>query len=281
MPTIPRQVTLTNSSVDVLNAIRNSASVDYRNYVPIATPDADSVRAIGAILMDNVALRNEFVTAIINRIGRVLVTSKLYDNPWAMFKKGILEFGETTEEIFVELAKPFQYDPEEASAKFAKRELPNVRSAFHVLNYKKFYKDTIQNNSLKTAFLSWEGVTDLISKIVEKMYTSANYDEFMVMKYMIAKKIIDGQMTVNAVAAIADENMKSIVSTIKGISNDMTFMKDKYNIAGVKTHTAKNDQFVIINSKFEAQMNVEVLAAAFNMDKAQFAGQRAPCHSVR
>ena len=86
MPNKPALVTLTNSSVDVLNAIRNSASMNYQNYVPIATPDADSIRKIGAIIMDNVTLQNEFVNALVNRIGRVIVTSKLYDNPWASFK---------------------------------------------------------------------------------------------------------------------------------------------------------------------------------------------------
>lgn len=167
MPNKPALVTLTNSSVDVLNAIRNSASMNYQNYVPIATPDADSIRKIGAIIMDNVTLQNEFVNALVNRIGRVIVTSKLYDNPWASFKKGMLEFGENIEEIFVELAKAQQYDPSVAENQFAKRVIPDIRSAFHILNYKKFYKNTIQNNSLRQAFLSWDGITDLIAKIVE------------------------------------------------------------------------------------------------------------------
>lgn len=272
MPNRPALVTLTNSSVDVLNAIRNSASMNYQNYVPIATPDADSVRKIGAIIMDNVTLQNEFVNALVNRIGRVIVTSKLYDNPWASFKKGMLEFGENIEEIFVELARAQQYDPSVAESQFAKRVIPDIRSAFHVLNYKKFYKNSIQNNSLRQAFLSWDGITELIAKIVESMYTAANYDEFNVMKYMVARKILDGRMFVKQVDAVTDANMKSIVSAIKGISNDLTFMSTKYNVAGVHAYTNKDNQYLIVNSKFEAQMNVEVLASAFNMDKAEFAG---------
>ena len=272
MPNKPALVTLTNSSVDVLNAIRNSATMNYQNYVPIATADADSVRKIGAIIMDNVALQNEFVNALINRIGRVIVASKLYDNPWASFKKGMLEFGESIEEIFVELAKAQQYDPSVAETQFAKRQIPDIRSAFHILNYKKFYKNTIQNNSLRQAFLSWDGITDLIAKIVESMYTAANYDEFNVMKYMVARKILDGRMYVKEIKPVAEANMKDIVSTVKGISNDLTFMSTKYNVAGVHSYTNKDNQYLILNSKFEAQMNVEVLASAFNMDKATFAG---------
>lgn len=272
MPTKPALVTLTNSSVDVLNAIRNSATMNYQNYVPIATPDADSVRAIGAIIMDNVTLQNEFVNALVNRIGRVIVTSKLYDNPWSSFKRGMLEFGENIEEVFVELAQPYQYDPAVAETQFAKRELPDIKSAFHILNYKKFYKNTIQNNSLRQAFLSWDGITDLIAKIVEAMYTAANYDEFNVMKYMVAQKILEGRMAITNIDPVVSDNMTAIVSDIKGVSNKLTFMSTEYNIAGVHSYTNKDDQFLIVNSKFEAQMNVEVLATAFNMDKAEFMG---------
>ena len=97
MATKPKIVTLTNSSVDILNVIRNNATINYKNYVPVATPDAESIREIGAVIMDSPQLQNEFLSALVNRIGRVLVTSKMYDNPWSMFKKGTLEFGETIE----------------------------------------------------------------------------------------------------------------------------------------------------------------------------------------
>lgn len=274
MPTVPKQVTLTNSSVEILNTIRDNATVNYQNYVPYATPDADSIRKIGAIIMDYPALQNEFLSALVNRIGRVMVTSKTYENPWAMFKKGFLEFGETIEEIFVNIAKPFQFDPAVAETDVFKREIPDVRSAFHIMNYQKYYKTTISNDQLRQAFLSWEGITDLIARIVDSMYTGANYDEFQTMKYMLARYILDGRMYPVTIQAVTSANMNSIVSSIKGISNKFEFLSDAYNPAGVKTHSVKNDQYMLVNSDFDATMNVEVLAAAFNMSKAEFLGHR-------
>lgn len=274
MPTKPQIVTLTNSSVDILNVIRNNASQNYRDYVPLATADADSIREIGAVIMDYPNLQNEFLSALVNRIGRVLITSKMYDNPWSMFKKGMLEFGETIEEIFVNIAKPYQFDPEVAESTVFKREIPDVRSAFHIMNYQKYYKATIQNDQLRQAFLSWQGITDLIAKIVDAMYTGANYDEFQTMKYMLAKRIINGQLYPVTIPTVQTDNMKSIVSTIKSVSNKFEFMSSKYNLAGVQTHTKKAEQYLIVNSKFDAEMDVEVLASAFNMDKAEFAGHR-------
>lgn len=274
MATKPKIVTLTNSSVDILNVIRNNATINYKNYVPVATADAESIREIGAIIMDSPQLQNEFLSALVNRIGRVLVTSKMYDNPWSMFKKGTLEFGETIEEIFVNIAKPFQFDPNVAETNLFKREIPDVRSAFHIMNYQKYYKTTIQNDQLRQAFLSWQGITDLIAKIVDSMYTGANYDEFQTMKYMLAKHILNGRMYPVTIPAVTEANMKSIVSTIKGVSNNYEFMSNKYNVAGVQNLSKKKDQYLLINSNFDATMDVEVLASAFNMDKAEFTGKR-------
>lgn len=274
MPTKPHIVTLTNSSVDILNVIRNNASQNYKEYVPVATADAESIREIGAVIMDYPNLQNEFLSALVNRIGRVLITSKMYDNPWTMFKKGMLEFGETIEEIFVNIAKPYQFDPQVAESTVFKREIPDVRSAFHIMNYQKYYKATIQNDQLRQAFLSWQGITDLIAKIVDAMYTGANYDEFQTMKYMLAKHILNGQLYPVTIPTVQTDNMKSIVSTIKSVSNKFEFMSSKYNLAGVQTHTKKAEQYLLVNSKFDAEMDVEVLASAFNMDKAEFAGHR-------
>lgn len=271
MPTIPKTQTLNASSVDILNAIRNSASTNYRDFVPKASNTAESIRRIGEIVMQYTPLQNEFLNALVNRIARVIITSKMYSNPLSMFKKGLIDFGETIEEIFVNIANPHQYDVEESENKVFAREIPDVRAAFHTLNYKKFYKQTIQNKDLNQAFLSWDGITDLISKIVNAMYTAANYDEFVTTKYMLAKAILDGRLSAITVDA---NDAKGAVTKIKGVSNALTFMSNNYNAAGVQTFTDKDDQYLLVNSQFDSEIDVEVLASAFNMSKAEFMGHR-------
>lgn len=275
MPVKPKIRTLTTSAADILNVIRNNASVDYRNYVPKADAnDVESVRTIGAIIMDYPALQNEFLNALVNRIGRVMLTSKMYSNPIAFFKKGVLEYGESIEEIFVNIAKVQEFNPEIAEQEVFKRVVPDVRAAFHIMNYQKFYKATVTQEQLKQAFLSWDGVTDLIARIVDSMYTGANYDEFLVMKYLLARHILDGRVYPVTVPTVTAENAKAIVTTVKGVSNKLTFMNSEYNPAAVRTFTEKSDQYMIVNSVFDATMDVNVLASAFNMDKAEFLGHR-------
>ena len=142
------------------------------------------------------------------------------------------------------------------------------------MNYQKFYKSTISDRELKQAFLSWDGVSNLIAKIVDSMYTGANYDEFLTMKYLLARHILDGHMTVQEIPAVTTANMKSITAEIKGVSNKLTFMSSDNNVAGVQTFSLKENQYLIMNAQFDATMDVEVLASAFNMDKAEFMGHR-------
>ena len=165
MPTMPNIVKLNTNSAETLNNIRANASATYQSLVPEAdVNDIATLHQIGEIVTTYDAVRNEFLSALYNRIGRVLITSKMYDNPWASFKKGMLEFGETIEEIFVNIAKPHQFDQQRAETEIFKRVIPDVRSAFHTMNYQKFYKNTISNDQLRQAFLSWNGITDIINK---------------------------------------------------------------------------------------------------------------------
>ena len=279
MPTQPKSKKLAANTVDILNVIRNNATHNYRDYVPEATEDIDSIRAIGNIIMSMPNLQNEFLSALVNRIAMVIITSKSYENPWRFFKKGLLEYGETVEDVFVNLAKVHSFDQHTAESEVFKREKPDVRAAFHTMNYQKFYKVTVSDRELRQAFLSLDGVTDLIAKIVESVYTSANYDEFLVMKYMLAQAILDGRLYVEEIAQVSAANMKSIASTLKSVSNKLEFMSNKYNIAGVMTHTTKTDQYLLVDADFDATMDVEVLASAFNMTKAEFLGNRVLCDS--
>ena len=133
----------------------------------------------------------------------------------------------------------------------------------------------LQQEELKTAFLSWGGITDLISKIVDSMYTASEYDELQVMKYMLARQILDGLMKPQEIPQITTDTMKEVVAQFRETSNNLEFLSPVYNLAGVMNNSKKSEQYIIVSTKFDAKMSVEVLATAFNMDKTEMLG-----HSV-
>lgn len=262
--------TLNASTMDILNVIRQNASYEYQQNVPEVTKASDIPR-VGEVIYGTPAFANQFINALVNRIAIVRMQSATFNNPYRALKKGYIEFGETVEDIFVSIAKGVDFDPEKGKSREFKRTFPDVRSAFHTMNWRVMYPVTIQDEDLKQAFLSLEGVQNLIAKIVDAVYTGAEYDEFLLFKYLMIKAISHGKMKPESIGDGTD--LKESAVAFRGISNLLPFISSDYSEAGVKTNTPKNRQIIFMDAKFNAQFDVNVLASAFNMDKADFMGR--------
>lgn len=268
---MPRKVavsTLNASTLDILNTIRANASAEYQSLVPEITK-ASEVASVGQSIMGYPALANQFLSALLNRIALVKIKSARFNNPYRELKKGYLEFGETIEDVFVQIAKAREFSAEKAEARELKRTIPDVRAAFHVMNWRVQYPVTIQEEDLARAFLSIEGVQDLIARIVDSVYTASYLDEYLLFKYLIIKAVSHGHMYPVGISG----DLKASAVAFRGTSNKLTFMSDRYNDAGVTTTTPKSDQYIFMDSDFNAAYDVDVLSAAFNMDKADFMGR--------
>lgn len=261
--------TLNASTIDILNVIRQNASYEYQQSVPVVSKATD-IPKVGEVICGTPALANQFINALVNRIALVRVQSATFNNPYSRLKKGYLEFGETVEDIFVAISKVVEYDPEKAKAREFQRTIPDVKSAFYVMNWRTMYPVTIQDADLQRAFLSMGGVQDLIAKIVDSVYTAAEYDEFLLFKYLLIKAIAHGQMYPQKISDGTD--LKADGVQYRGKSNLLTFMKSDFNEAGVLTTTPKDRQIIFMDAEYNASYDVNVLASAFNMDKAQFMG---------
>lgn len=262
--------TLNASTLDILNVIRQNASYDYQQNVPVVSKATD-IPKVGEVIYGTPAFANQFINALVNRIALVRAQSATFNNPYSILKKGYLEYGETVEEIFVNIAKVVEYTPEKAEGREFKRSLPDVRSAFHIMNWRVMYPVTIQDEDLRQAFLSMEGVQDLIAKIVDSVYTAAEYDEFLLFKYLLIKAISSGKMKPVPIDIATD--LEDSAVNFRGLSNLLPFMSTNYNEAGVKTNTPKDRQVIFMDALFNARFDVTILASAFNMEKADFMGR--------
>lgn len=271
---MPRRVAVTQlnaRTIDVLNVIRQYAPVEYQNGVPEVTDPTD-IPKVGEIICGYPAFANQFINALVNRIALVTIKSATFNNAYAMLKKGYLEFGETVEEVFIEMTKAREFSVEKAKDREFKRTLPDIRSAFHAMNWKVQYPVTIQNEDLRMAFVSAEGVQDLIAKIFKMIDVASEYDEFLLFKYLMIKGYNKGAIA----RAVYDDSsdIKTNAKVMRGVSNMLTFPKTDYNQMGVHNDTPKSDQYVFIDAMFDAEYDVDILASAFNMDKATFIGNR-------
>lgn len=275
MPTIP-QIPAVNkdaTSVGLLNYIRNVGDADYIAGVPLAVQTTESIRQVGSAILAFQPRANFFVPTLFGRIGMVYITTKSYRNQLSWARRGKLELGETVEEIWNGLANIYQYNPERAQKTVFDMHKPEADTAFHSINYQKYYPTTINRRELEQAFLSWDNFERFIENVINRVYSTAEYDEFILYKYIIQTLAIAKRLYVEGIPVLTEQTANVITSRIKGISNSMQFMSNRYNMAGVPTTSDKNSQYVIMTADYSAKIDVESLARAFNIDYVQFSGR--------
>ena len=261
------------SGLDVLNALRTSLPSQYQTRIPVAT--RENLAAYGQALRDYPVIMNKWVNVLVNKIGLTVIKNKMWNNKLAEFQRGDLPVGSTVEEIFVDVVKAKTYTEEPASDNlgdvFAVNK-PDVKVRYHIVNSQLVYPISISKVNILQAFNNLPAFEDFISKVFESVYASANLDE-----YLQTKQLIQFYMTNDSinrfydveVSAVTNEaTAKALATQIRSYSNKIEFMSAKYNYAGVTTHTPKEDQVLLLNSDTEAFMDVNVLAYAFNMEKA-------------
>lgn len=259
------------NGANVLNVIRQHATAVYQDRIPEAT--AENLHEVGDAILTYEAQANEFVNALVNRIGLVILNNRMATNPLAALKKGRLAVGETIEEIYIDVIKAQTYDPRSAQDTLFKRHLPNVSSVFHSVDSQLNYPLTISNEQLRKAFMSYDSLDRFIAGLVDSMYKSATLDEFIQMKQLISEWNANGRFIIEPITAVTDAaSAREAMIKIKAVSDGMTIFNNQMNYAGVWTSTPKDEQYLITTPDFNARMDVDVLAAAFHMDKAEFAG---------
>lgn len=251
---------------NVLNDIRAHASLDYQRAIPAAVNE--NLEEIADAVMSSVQLQNDYVAALVNRISASRFTSRMFQNPYQKFIKGTNRFGDTIEEIYVNMANAHEYNASIAENEVYKREIPDINAVFHRRNSKVFYKNTIQYDALYASFLSDNGMRSLIGRIVDAMYSAANRDIFYCTKKLM--NVYAPYYYKVTVPAATAANADQIVTTIKGISNMLEFPSDLYNRFGVENFTEKPRQVLILRADVAAVLDVNSLAKAFNLQYADF-----------
>lgn len=277
MPKTYARAALPKSGADIYNAIVTDTPSLQSNGLPFAATqsypngEADS-RTIGGILYNNIDLSNQFISSLLNGVAVKIVQSKYWEDPWAGLEKGKINYGEIVEEIFIKMAKPRTFNQKQAEEEVFKRDIPDVMTAFHKLNYQKWYKQTISNEELRMAFNSWDSLTRFIADIIQTMFTAANYDSYQTKLYMIAHAILAGAVGVTSLAGpiTNKESAEDAVALARTVSMNMTVMSPNYNYFGVPNFTPFAEQVIILNNTAAGRIDVSVLAADFNMDKAEF-----------
>lgn len=262
---------------NVLNVIWNTAGTDYQNIVPIATPT--NLSDIANPILNSPNIANAFINTLVNRIGLTAIQNKTFNNPLAPLKKGVLEMGTTVQEVFTNPAQSTGYSMNDFSAVLQKV-TPDTKTAYHVMNRQDRYQVTIYESQLKLAFVSYENMQAFIQSVISSMYNGSYIDEYTLTKKLFSDAVSNNKIIMQTAVAPTDEATgKAITKQIKKLISKFKYPSTAYNkyssLSGatgnpVKTFTNPEDVVLVIKSDVLNEIDVEVLAVAFNLSKVEF-----------
>ena len=261
----------------VLKANNNAELLSYIiNVNPILREEIDlprqgeSIIPIGKLIMNNSRYRNAFINTV-NIIGLTVIKRNAWENPWDFTNKGLLRRGQQIREIILDLCKSYDYNEQfNNKTLFLQTEVPNIFNYIHSINFQKFWHTTTSDEQFAMAFENDDGLFDFIENSISMLYESKIYAEYVVNKYQLCRRIVDGTITSVEITDYAIKTPRERVSDMKSISNKMTFRSPNYNPAGVRRATNFSEQIFILNTDFEAEMSTEVLATSYFRDDAEF-----------
>ena len=267
----------------VFNVIRANSTEVFMNTVPSATKD--NIQVIKNILFNDSyqPMLNEFVTNLINRIGLTIIRNKSYNNPLAIFKKGSVPLGTDIQDIYENPAEAEAYEySNTAMAKLLTITDPDTHVAYYRRNRQDLYTKTIAREGLQGAFVSWEEFENYIAGITNSLYSGNYIDEFKYTKQLVDGAYDNGKVIQKVVTKPTSEaTSKAFLKELRALYDNMTFPSTEYNayskFSGAKgtitTWTDANRICLIVRADIMAEVDVDALASAFNIDKANFIGR--------
>lgn len=255
------------TNANILNALRSTMSLTYQDRIPEAVQN--NINDVYQSIMKFQPGRNELVSALVKQIGLITIDSLFFNNPLTRLKKDPMRFGNTHEEIFVNMIKGTQFDNRAGIEKAFAIYESNIMAAYHRVNFDMQYPVTVSYRNLQDAFTSEYGIRDLITAKVQQCFSSANYDEYLAMKQLAESGYTKGYLYPVKVPAITDETTsKTFLASVKEYVGNIAFPNPLYNLAGATSFSSPNTLVFITTPKVNAQLGVQALAYMFNDDRA-------------
>ena len=267
----------------VFNVVRENASKVFMETVPSATED--NIQTLSNILFNDAyqPMLNEFVTNLINRIGLTIIRNKTFSNPLSILRKGSMPLGTDIQDLYENPAEAEQYElSNTAMAKLLTITDPDTHVAYYRRNRKDLYTKTISRENLQGAFISWEKFENYISAITTSLYSGNYIDEFELTKSLVDGAYDNNKVIVETVSAVTDEtSAKAFIKKCRSLFNKMKLPSTQYNAYSkfsgakgtIKTWTEEDRFVLIVTSDVMAEVDVDVLARAFNIENTKFLGR--------
>lgn len=252
----------------------------YHTQVP-AVDVTTSISAFGQPILDNPAIANEFISALINRIAYTAVDTKNFNNKLAQLKGEERPLGYASQEIYVNPAQSREYNVNDFAGILAKYEA-DVKVQYTAKNVDRQFPVSITRQELKKAFVSWGDFESFIDSLVNSLYNGLYITEYEMTKGLVSSAYKDNTAIVQTISGISTaDDMKALIKKLRALFLNMQLPSREYNawykIGGegrpINTWNMPEDTVLLIRNDILSEVDVEVLASAFNMGKTDFLGR--------
>ena len=265
--------------VTMLNTIRANQGALYQERIPEATDT--NFKEVGTALLTYDEHKNEFLNAFVYKICWQESVIRRYSNPWAVLKKGTKPYGGMKEQRHVNPVKGVKFDGS-ATSDMLKVSKPDVKVVFFKRNREDKYPVSISDAQLQTAFLNPANFAGFHQDVLNAMYSGDEMDEYLLMRQAVGDAITGGK--VKTIEVDYDGNTAELVKGVQTISRYFKYESAEYagynlqnaaaieagTITPVVTWCPTDKQVLLIREDVDVETDIEVLAKAFNMDKANF-----------
>lgn len=256
------------TNINMLNAVRNTMSVDYRDRVPVATKE--NIADIAKTLTDpyNPMARNELVPALVNLIASQSINTEAFRNPLRVLNSNAMPYGNGEQEVYVNFAQGYAHNAnisiEDATAIYDSY----IMALYHVINFNNDYPVTIWFEDMRGAFLDDYGLRSMVQAKVESVVSACNWDEFTTAKELIASAKKAGQIYPVHVNPVTDQaSANALAKQIQSYIDKIQFPNPLYNFAGATSAAKENTILLFVDPDTKAAMNVDSYASAYNLDR--------------
>lgn len=269
--------------VTSLNAIREMSIAEgkaYHQYIPIIDATTD-IGALSQPILNNIEVRNDFMSMLINRIVYTQFEIKYFNNPLQMLEGDRIPLGYSGQEIFVNRAKGRKFNVEDFAGLLAKYEA-DVKVQYTHINMDLQYPVTVSYTQLKKAFVSWDALDNFIDGLSMSLYNGAYIDEFQFTKNLVSGAYMKNMAQIKTVSAPTTEALaKEFTTNLREMYLNMQLPSSEYNawdkVGGegrpIVTWSRPEDIVVVVRNDIRAFLDVNVLAQSFHMNEADLLGR--------
>lgn len=266
--------TINMDNVQLLNTVRQYAPVDYQNRIPAVTQG--NIQSALQGFQSYTPSWDTFLGVFLEKIGLQIVRKTTWDNPFGIFKRAPMRLGAKIEEVAINLQRAHSYQ-NNCTDVFGV-EPPDTRVAFHSQNRHDYYKVTVPlEEVIRGAAIDEYFLSNYLGALVDNLIVSDNADEYLIFKKLLAaandaNAFYNVQVADVLTAQDKAAASRALVEQVRGMYRMVKFPSADYSIEGRERGliTVGRDMVLIIDARTEAAIDVESLAAAFHMDKADF-----------